>query len=38
MRQIVLLKAIPDLTEIKIDQSTRKPLTEGIKAKISDLE
>ena len=38
MRQIVLLKAIPDLTEIKIDQGSRKPLTEGVKAKISDLD
>ena len=38
MRQIVLLKAIPDLNEIKIDQGSRKPLTEGVKAKISDLD
>lgn len=38
MRQIVLLKAIPDLTEIKIDQGSRKPLTEGLKAKISELD
>jgi electron transfer flavoprotein beta subunit len=38
MKQIVLLKAIPDLNEIKIDQGSRKPLTEGIKAKISDLD
>ena len=38
MRQIVLLKAIPDLNEIKIDQESRKPLTEGVKAKISELD
>ncbi len=38
MRQIVLLKAIPDLNEIKIDQGSRKPLTEGMKAKISELD
>ena len=38
MKQIVLLKAIPDLTEIKIDQRSRKPLTQGVKAKISELD
>jgi electron transfer flavoprotein beta subunit len=38
MRQIVLLKAIPDLNEIQIDQESRKPLTEGVKAKISELD
>ena len=38
MRQIVLLKAIPNLADIKIEQGSRKPLTEGVKAKISDLD
>ncbi len=38
MRQIVLLKAIPDLNEIRIDQGSRKPLTKGVKAKISELD
>lgn len=38
MRQLVLLKDIPDLTEITIDSETRRPKTEGIKRKISDLD
>ncbi len=38
MRQLVLLKDIPDLTEITIDSETRRPKTEGIKTKISDLD
>ena len=37
-RIIVLLKDIIDLTEMKIDPSTRQPRTEGIKKKISDLD
>ena len=37
MRQLVLLKDIPDLTEISID-SERRPRTEGVKRKISDLD
>jgi electron transfer flavoprotein beta subunit len=35
---MVLLKDIPDLTEITIDSETRRPKTEGIKRKISDLD
>jgi len=38
MRQLVLLKDIPDLTEITIDSETRRPKTTGIKTKISDLD
>ena len=38
MRQLVLLKDIPDLNEITIDGETRRPKTEGIKTKISDLD
>jgi len=38
MRQLVLLKDIPDLTEITIDRDSRRPKTEGIKTKISDLD
>jgi electron transfer flavoprotein beta subunit len=38
MRQIVLLKDIPSLTEIKIDPNTRKPIIMGIKRKISELD
>lgn len=38
MRQLVLLKDIPDLTEITIDRESRRPKTEGIKTKISDLD
>jgi electron transfer flavoprotein alpha/beta subunit len=38
MRQLVLLKDIPDLNEIVIDRETRRPKTEGIKTKISDLD
>jgi electron transfer flavoprotein beta subunit len=38
MRQIVLLKVIPDLTEIKIDRETRKPSIEGVKRKISEVD
>jgi len=37
MRQLVLLKDIPDLTEIIID-SERRPKTEGVKRRISDLD
>jgi len=35
---IVLLKDIPDLTEIKIDPETREPRVEGAKRRISDLD
>lgn len=38
MRQIVLLKDIPDLTEIKADPETRAPRVEGVKRRISDLD
>jgi electron transfer flavoprotein beta subunit len=38
MRQLVLLKDIPDLTMITIDSRSRRPKTEGIKTKISDLD
>ncbi|MFC1803923.1 electron transfer flavoprotein subunit beta/FixA family protein [Thermoproteota archaeon] len=38
MRQLVLLKDIPNLTDITIDGETRRPKTEGIKTKISDLD
>ena len=35
---IVLIKDIPDLTEMKIDPSTRKPLLEQAKRRISDVD
>ena len=38
MRQIVLLKDIPDLTEIKVDPETRAPRVDGAKRRISDLD
>ena len=38
MRQIVLLKDIPTLTEIKIDRETRAPLVQGVKRRISDVD
>jgi electron transfer flavoprotein beta subunit len=38
MRQIVLLKDIPDLSEIKVDPATRAPRLEGVKRRISDLD
>ena len=38
MRQLVLLKDIPELNEIKIDSITRRPRTEGVKRKISELD
>ena len=38
MRQIVLLKDIPDLSEIKVDSETRAPKVEGVKRRISDLD
>ena len=37
-RIIVLLKDIVDLTEMKIDPASRKPRTEGVKKKISELD
>jgi len=38
MRQIVLLKVIPDLPEIKIDRETRRPIIGGVKRKISEVD
>lgn len=38
MRQIVLLKDIPDLTEIKLDSQTRAPVVEGVKRRISEVD
>jgi electron transfer flavoprotein beta subunit len=38
MRQIVLLKDIPDLTEIKLDSRTRAPVVEGVKRRISEVD
>ena len=38
MIQIVLLKVIPDLPEIKIDRETREPILEGVKHKISEVD
>jgi electron transfer flavoprotein alpha/beta subunit len=38
MRQVVLLKAIPDVNEIKFDQRSRAPVTAGVKKKISELD
>jgi electron transfer flavoprotein beta subunit len=38
MRQLVLLKDIPELNEIKIDGETRRPKIKGIKTKISELD
>jgi electron transfer flavoprotein beta subunit len=38
MRQIVLLKDIPNLTDIKIDSKTRKPIITGVKKKISEVD
>ena len=33
-----MVKDIPDLNEIKIDPSTRRPITEGIKRRLNDLD
>ena len=38
MRQIVLLKDIPDLTEIKLDSQTRAPIVGGVKRRISEVD
>jgi len=38
VRIIVLLKDIPDLTELKIDPTTRKPLVEEAKRRISEVD
>jgi electron transfer flavoprotein beta subunit len=38
MRQVVLLKAIPDVNEIKFDPKSRAPVTAGVKKKISELD
>ena len=37
-RIVVLLKDIVDLAEMKIDPSTRRPRTEGVKRRISELD
>lgn len=37
-RIIVLLKDIVDLTELKIDPTTRRPQVEGVKRRISDVD
>lgn len=37
-RIIVLLKDIVDLTEMKVDPETRRPMTEGVKRKISEVD
>lgn len=37
-RIIVLLKDIVDLNELKMDPSTRRPRTEGVKRRISDVD
>lgn len=37
-RIIVPIKDIPDLSEIKIDPATRRPLTEAAKRKLNDLD
>ena len=37
-RIVVLLKDIVDLTEMKIEPSTRQPRTEGVKRRISELD
>jgi len=34
----VLLKDIPDLTEIKLDSQTRAPMVEGVKRRISEVD
>lgn len=38
MKQIVLLKDIPVLTEIKLDSETRAPMVEGVKRRISEVD
>ncbi|MCW4050629.1 MAG: electron transfer flavoprotein subunit beta/FixA family protein [Candidatus Bathyarchaeota archaeon] len=38
MRQVVLLKDIPDLTEIKLHRETRAPIVEGVKRRISEVD
>ncbi|MCX6649487.1 MAG: electron transfer flavoprotein subunit beta/FixA family protein [Candidatus Bathyarchaeota archaeon] len=37
-RIVVLVKDIPDLNEVKIDPSTRRPLVEGAKRRLNDLD
>ncbi len=37
-RIVVLVKDIPDLNEVKIDPSTRRPLVEGVKRRLNDLD
>jgi electron transfer flavoprotein beta subunit len=38
MRQIVLLKDIPNLSDIKIDTHSREPIIVGVKRKISEVD
>ena len=38
MKQIVLVKDIPTLTEIEVDPETHKPMIEGIKRQISEVD
>jgi electron transfer flavoprotein beta subunit len=38
MKQIVLLKDIPDLTEIKLDSRTQAPIVQGVKRRISEVD
>jgi len=37
-RIVVLIKDIPDLTEVKIDPTTRRPQTDNVKRKLNDLD
>ncbi len=37
-RIVVLVKDIPDLNEVKIDPSTRRPITENAKRRLNDLD
>ncbi len=37
-RIVVLVKDIPDLSEVKIDPATRSPLVEGAKRRLNDLD
>jgi electron transfer flavoprotein beta subunit len=37
-RIVVLLKDVPDLTEIKLDSQTRAPMTENVKRRVSEVD
>jgi len=37
-RIVVLVKDIPDINEIKIDLSTRRPMVEASKRRLNDLD